>query len=266
MNPKKIVKLSNYIGLIAIFCLVYWVFTFICITVFDLKVFRRHLTEIFFMSIFSIIAVMVGALMINIMFNLTRIAEKHNTDQNYTNKNTKIWACLLLLGFPLIVGVLLAGHNLSMHKRQQILISSANSVLSNYSQYIQGISDYHFDNAWINNTNESLKLLSSTDSQLPNISVIVSDKLENGSKVYLTFTNYSYTKPETKGEPKKLDYLLTTDQQQREYLNKAFNNPKIGIRYERQGSNYKLFVPYQHKDKTVIFLFTDYYAYGKIGS
>ncbi|AWM79064.1 peptidase [Gammaproteobacteria bacterium ESL0073] len=266
MNPKKIVKLSNYIGLIAIFCLVYWVFTFICITVFDLKIFRERMTEIFFLSIFSIIAVMAGALMINIMFNLTRIAEKHNTDQNYTNKNNKIWACLLVLSFPLIGGVLFAGHNLSMSKRQQILISSANSVLTNYNQSIQSISDYHFDKDWINNTAQSLKLLSSTDSQLPHISVIVSDKLENGSKTYLTFNDYRYRDHNTDEEPKKINYLLTTDQQQREYLDEAFKNPKVGVHYERKGSNYKLFVPYQHEGKTVIFLFSDYYAYGKIGS
>lgn len=86
MPPRKIVKLSNYIGLIAIFCLIYWVFTFICITVFDLKIFRERMTEVFLLSIFSIIAVMAGTLMLNIMFNLTRIAEKHNTDQNYAIK------------------------------------------------------------------------------------------------------------------------------------------------------------------------------------
>lgn len=44
------------------------------------------MTEVFLLSIFSIIAVMAGTLMLNIMFNLTRIAEKHNTDQNYAIK------------------------------------------------------------------------------------------------------------------------------------------------------------------------------------
>lgn len=224
------------------------------------------MTEIFFLSIFSIIAVMSGALMINIMFNLTRIAEKHNSDQNYTNRNSKIWVCLLLLFFPLIGGMLYAGHRFSMHERQQILISSANSVLTNYNQYIQDISDYHFDKEWINNTAQSLKLLSSMDSQLPNIRVIVSDQLENGSKTYLIFSDYGYSNSSTDNEPKKIAYLLTTDQQQREYLNEAFKNPKIGIHYEREGSNYRLFVPFQHENKTVIFLFSDYYAYGKIGS
>lgn len=267
MNPKKIVKLSNYIGLIAIFCLIYWVFTFICITVFDLKIFQVQMTEIFFLSIFSIIAVMSGSLMINIMFNLTRIAEKHNSDQNYTNRNSKIWICLLLLLFPLIIGMLYAGHRFSMHERQQILISSANSVLTNYNQHIQDISDYHFDKEWINNTSQSLQLLSSTDSQLPNIRVIVSDQLENGSKTYLIFSKYHISNNSTDSPPKKIDYLLTTDQQRREYLNEAFKNPKIGIRYERVDSNFLLFVPYQHKNKTVIFLFSDYYdAYGKTGS
>ena len=224
------------------------------------------MTEIFFLSIFSIIAVMAGALMLNIMFNLTRIAERHNIDQNHVNKNSKIRACILVLSFPFIFSLLFVGHNLSMNKRQQVLISSANSVLTNYGEYIQDIANYHFNKDWINNTAQSLKILSSSDSQLPNISVIVSDQLENSSKTYLTFSDYRYRDNKTDKEPKKIDYLLTTNQQQREYLNEAFKNPKIGVRYEREGSNYKLFVPYQHEGKTIIFLFSDYYAYGKIGS
>lgn len=82
----------------------------------------------------------------------------------------------------------------------------------------------------------------------------------------MIFNNHRYRDSTEKGEPQKIDYLLTTDQPQREYLNNAFKNPTIGVRYERDRNNYKLFVPYQHNGKTVIFLFSDYYAYGKIGS
>lgn len=261
INPKKIVTLSNYIGLISILCLIYWVFTFICMTVFDLKVFRARMTETFFLSIFSIIAVMAGALIINIMFNLTRIAEKHNMDQQYSNKNIKRWIFSLILLFPLILSILIVGHQLSMNKRQQILTNSANSVLANYNEYVKNIVDYHFNSNWINTTAESLDILSKTDNQLPRISVIISDKLENGTSTYLVFNNYYSNK-----KIKKTDYLLETNQKQREYLNKAFKNPEIDFLYEREHNNYKLFVPYQYKGKTVIFLFSDYYAYGKIGS
>ena len=78
MNLKTLVKLSNIIGTISIILLIYWVFTFVSIQVFGLRVFRENMTETFYMSVLGILALMSGALIINVMFNLTRIAEKHN--------------------------------------------------------------------------------------------------------------------------------------------------------------------------------------------
>ncbi len=70
MNPKQLVRLSNIIGIISIVLLIYWVFIFITIEVFGLKVFRENLTETFYMSVLGILALMTGALIINIMFNI----------------------------------------------------------------------------------------------------------------------------------------------------------------------------------------------------
>lgn len=78
MNSKSWVKLSNIIGIVSIILLLYWVFIQISTEVLGLKVFKEVTTETFNMSISGILALMFGALMINIMFNLTRIAEKHN--------------------------------------------------------------------------------------------------------------------------------------------------------------------------------------------
>lgn len=80
MTSKKIVKLSNILCIISVIALCYWVFMFIVMNVFGLKVFRENLTETFYLSILGILALMFGALITNIMFNLTRIAEKHNSD------------------------------------------------------------------------------------------------------------------------------------------------------------------------------------------
>mgnify|MGYP006170424293 CR=1 FL=1 len=91
MNAKQLVKISNYIGFISIVLLVYWVFTFILIEVFGLKVFRKNMTESFYLSVLGILAMMAGALIINIMFNLTRIAQKHNNDEEISkNNNTAV--------------------------------------------------------------------------------------------------------------------------------------------------------------------------------
>ena len=45
MNPKKLVKISNTIGAISIVLLIYWVFVFITIEVFGLKVFKENITQ-----------------------------------------------------------------------------------------------------------------------------------------------------------------------------------------------------------------------------
>lgn len=104
MNNKFLVKLSNAIGLISIVLLVYWVFTFIVITVFNFKVFRENMTETFYLSVLGIIALMLGSLIINIMLNLTRIAEKHNKDVELKKSGSKkLWLAGILL-FPLIFG------------------------------------------------------------------------------------------------------------------------------------------------------------------
>ncbi|UYZ85417.1 hypothetical protein MTZ49_07670 [Entomomonas sp. E2T0] len=263
MNPKNIVKLSNFIGIIAIICLIYWVFIFTSVTVFDLKIFRQRMTETFLLSIFGIITLMAGALMINIMFNLTRIAEKHNTDQQYPEKNLKKWLIILMVSFPLIFGLLVCAHQLSIYKRKEVLINSAHSVLENYPQYIQQIADYSFAESWINSTKQTLRVLSQTDSQLPHLIVIVKDQLDENSPVYLSFGDRYYDENK---QLTKIDYLFKTTKPQREYFDNVFKGQTKDIRYEHKNSSYKLFYPYQYKDKTVIFLFSDYYSYGKLGS
>ena len=89
MTPKQLVRISNTIGIIAILLLVYWVFSFVTIEVFGLKVFKKNMTETFYLSVLGILALMAGALIINVMFNLTRIAQKHEDNEIQTNSNKK---------------------------------------------------------------------------------------------------------------------------------------------------------------------------------
>ena len=110
MNPKKLVRLSNIIGTIAITLLIYWVFIFISYQVFGLKLFREKITETFFTSIVGILALMFGALITNVMFNLTRIAEKHNLDDvNPASTASQKLRWILILSFPIVLGLLFFG-------------------------------------------------------------------------------------------------------------------------------------------------------------
>ena len=114
MNNKSLVKLSNIIGIASIILLVYWIFIFISITVFGLKIFRENITETFYLSVVGILALMTGSLIINIMFNLTRIAEKHNQDDiNVSKRRSKILGIIFGLSFPLVFGLLFGGDYLT---------------------------------------------------------------------------------------------------------------------------------------------------------
>ncbi|HET8736614.1 MAG TPA: hypothetical protein VFM69_08435 [Pricia sp.] len=86
MNPKILIALCNKIGTISIVLLIYWVFINITVSVFGLKVFENRLAEIFYMSLWGILALMFGALILNVMLNLTRIANKHNDDGAYPTR------------------------------------------------------------------------------------------------------------------------------------------------------------------------------------
>lgn len=120
MDSKSLVKLSNSIGIISIVLLVYWVFVFISITVFGLRVFRENLTETFYWSVLGILALMFGSLMINLMFNLTRIAEKHNQDDlNVSKKTSKRLGWIILLSFPIVFGLLFVGDFLTTKRRSK---------------------------------------------------------------------------------------------------------------------------------------------------
>jgi len=54
MNPKRLVKLSNIIGISSIILLVYWVFIFMTVEVFGLKVFKENIKETFYIRGFKI--------------------------------------------------------------------------------------------------------------------------------------------------------------------------------------------------------------------
>lgn len=265
MNPKTLVKISNTIGIISITLLIYWVFVFMTVEVFGLKVFRENITQTFYMSIIGIIALMFGALIINIMFNLTRIAQKHNNDNELlNNKKSKIGIVILIVSFPVILGLLFGGDYLTSKKKEKLLIQSAKSIIQDNSQKADILVDYNFDKKWIIKTADILEILSKTDKHFPNVSVIVKDSIE-GSKLFLVFNNYYHSTNDTI-PPKKKEFIYETTKLERDYLNKVFETDFNEIRFKAENGDYELYYPYFNNNKKVVLYFSDYQRYGKIGS
>lgn len=265
MNNKALVRLSNVIGITSIILLVYWVFIFISITVFGLKVFRENLTETFYLSVVGILALMFGALIINVMFNLTRIAEKHNQDDiNNTKKSSKKLGLVFGLSFPIIFVLLYGGDYLTSSKKEKMLISSAKSIVENNIEKSNKLVNYSFNEKWINQTDDILDLYSKTDKNFPYVSVIVADSIDK-SKVFLGFRDY-YGKTNDTIFPAKKDFIQQTTEEEREYLKNVFYKNINEVKFNASDGRYELFYPYFKNGKKIVLYFSDYQRYGKIGS
>ena len=284
MNAKKLVKATNIVGIVAVVLLVYWVFVLIVSNVFGLKVFREYITEIFLMSILGIFAVMAGALILNIMLNLTRIAERGQEEES---KGGRKILFLLLAVFPVLATLLFGGNYLTVQKKRQILTQSLERIVKDNPSQINALADYRFDLAYIRKAALILELMSKEDSAFKAATVIVPDTIGN-KQVYLAFSADSHlsgideqapnaqgvgddngfvvTRNGNKETISKTQYLYAPNLSEREYLQRIFAGQTNEIRYEVKDGNYSLCHPYRQNGKTIVLCFSDYQQYGKIGS
>lgn len=262
MNAKQIVRLSNIIGITSILLLVYWVFTFITIQVFGLKVFRENMTETFYLSILGILALMVGSLIINLMFNLTRIAEKHNLD-TISSKSNKLRFLTFVLIFPLIAIILFGGDYLTTSKKEKLLIKSAESIIDINKVNSDKLVNYTFSKSYVKETSDILEILSQTDKNFPNVTVIVKDSIKD-SPVYLGFTRYYHLHDTIR--PEKKEYIYQTTKEERDYLKSVFEKGNDEFRYNSHDGNYELYYPYKKNGKKIVLYFSEQQRYGKLGS
>lgn len=264
MNAKQIVRLSNIIGITSILLLLYWVFTFIVIEVFGLKVFRQNMTESFYLSILGILALMAGSLIVNLMFNLTRIAERKNEDEVNT-KSTRRKVATLLLIFPLILIILFGGNYLTSAKKEKMLIDSAKSIIESNKSNSDKLLNYTFSKAYIKETTGILRVLSATDKNFPSVTLIVKDSIK-GSPVFLGFNAYYNESLDSNDsiQPQKVNYIYQTTKEERAYLNEVFNKNSDELRYSSSKGVYELFYPYKKNGKTIIIYFSEQQRYGKM--
>ena len=285
MNAKKLVKATNIVGMVAVVLLVYWVFVLILSNVFGLKVFREYITEIFLMSILGIFAVMAGALILNIMLNLTRIAERGQEEEVRGGRKTLY---LLLVVFPLLAALLFGGNYLTIQQKRDILIQSSERIVKDNPAQIDALADYRFDLAYIRKTSEILDLMAKDNSSFKSAVIIVPDKIDN-KPVYLAFSadsrlnvggeavpaanqnveggdNFVMDRNGEKVMVKKMDYVYSPNLKERKYLQKVFAGQTQEMRYEAEDGHYNLCHPYRKNGKTILLCFSDYQEYGKIGS
>ena len=265
MNITTIIKWTNRVALAAIILLVYWVFIFISITVFSLKVFQENITESFYLSVIGILALLAGAVIVNIMFNLTSISEslKEPGRSPHPTRIRRNALILILLSFPLIFGILFLGDYRTTQVRETRLIEAAEYSIANNREISAEFLEYSFDKKYLNATAEGLQLIANQAESFPSISVILKDTI-HGKEVFLRLT--SRAPHNNTNDLSKLDYIYACSPEEQEYIKSVFDGNKSEYLFSASDGNYELYYPYRSGNRAVILYFTDRQRYGKFGS
>jgi hypothetical protein len=256
-------SITNKIALVSVIALIYWVFVFICVQVFGLKVFGENLAQIFGLSIVGLCTVLAGTICVNIMHNLTIIARCHDGGQAHrqVRVNTRT---LLLFAFslPVIAALLFVGDMASSQRKQARLAEAANILAQEQAHIIDRIADYRFSRDYLKQTSADIKLMSKVDENFPEVTAIVRDTIE-GKPMLLAFGDYFY---ETKEPAYKVDYILSTSAEERAYLNEIFDGVRTDYLFSAHDGRYEIYYPVKTDNGTIVFHLSEYSRYGKIGS
>ncbi|MDR2718684.1 MAG: hypothetical protein LBB89_11575 [Treponema sp.] len=263
MNSKKMVKLSNTIGFVSVLALIYWVIIFITMQVFGLRVFKENTTTTFYFSILGILALMSGAFLINVMFNLSRIAERDKNEDLPAKKN-KRGIIIFLASVPAVICLLFLGNFISAKKMEINLKKSADEMIETFSAEIDRLTEYSFTKEWINDTANTLTVIEKIDENFDHVYLILQDDI-NGNKMHLTFSRYSTSKDE-KTETDKIDYVSKSTLDEREYFEKVFHEKHKEKYFVSKDGSYKLFVPLEKNGNIIILMFSNARSYGTFSS
>lgn len=265
MKKENIVKIANRISFVAIGLLLYWVFAFTTITVFGLKVFRQNITETFYLSILGILSILVAALIVNIMLNLTIMSEslskRNERDQKQSKPKSSLWRIIFILSFPLIGLLLYSGDIRTRQAKEKHLIKSAKYMVENNKVIMDKLGFMVFDSVYLHEVSTSLKLISKEDKNFPSVSLIHFDTIAQ-KEVFLQFNEWFHWSEGIS----KADFIYSATAEEREYMKNIFLNKGTKHRYTASDGNYELYYPVFQNNKIFILYFTDRQRYGKIGS
>lgn len=267
MNNDLLIKTTNRVAIYATVALIYWVFTFLTITVFDLKIFRERMTEMFFLSLLGIFAILGGAIILNVMSNLSKISAAVSPAHESTpaqSQTSKLRLTVFSLCFPLIVAALFVGNNLSAERKKTLLIRAAENLVSENQSSLTSLADYKFTSNYVKSTESTLNVINKIDRSFPEVMVIFPDSIE-GKSLYLGFGGRRYSADE-KGEIEKSTYIYSTSREEREYLEKVFTTGQTEFRFHAEKGNYQLYFPTTIAGKKLVLYFSDFQRYGKFGS
>ncbi len=266
MNQDFLIKTTNRVALYATVALIYWVFVFLIVTVFDLKIFRGRMTETFFLSLLGIFAILGGAIILNVMSNLSKISAAISLDHSQTpERSNRGWIriAVIALSFPVLAGLLFVGNEYSAQKKKNLLIQSAEKLVSENQTALAVLADYKFSREYVKKAESTLGVIKKIDKNLPEVMLIVPDAIEE-KKLFLAFGRGSYYDRADRLE--KSEFIFSASQSEREYLQKVYTSSEASYRFHADAGNYQLFFPVLISGRKVVLYFSDQQRYGKLGS
>lgn len=225
------------------------------------------MTEMFFLSLLGIFAILGGAIILNVMSNLSKISTAVSSAHDSTpvkSESSKLRLIVLGLCFPLIVAVLFVGNNLSAERKKTLLIRAAENLVAENQSSLTSLVDYQFSSDYVKSTENTLNVLNKIDRSFPEVMVIFPDSIE-GKNLYLGFGGRRYSDDEKK-KIEKSTYIYSTSRDERKYLEKIFTTGQTEFRFHADKGNYQLYFPTIIAGKKLVLYFSDFQRYGKFGS
>lgn len=266
MDSANVVKLTNKAAFIAVGLLAYWVFIFVAITVFDFKVFKENITQAFYLSILGVFSLLGGAIILNIMLNMTRISESLESRSTHVAASREIsrkWKLAVALSFPAIFILLYVGDLGSSMKKRDVLVEAATYLAEEHRTTIEALGGYTFGPAYLELAANSLKVLTKVEKKFPTVAVVVSDVIE-GKPVFLAFN--SWYSPNEVRQPTKEDFIFPASKTEREHLTGIFTGDTSQVHFTAHDGRYELYFPVKTSRGVVVLYLSDSQRYGKYGS
>lgn len=264
-DKRTLSWVTHKLSLIFTFILIYWTVIFISITVFDFKIFRENITETFYLSVFGILAILCGSALLNVMTNISIIADNADKRPRTPIATKKLYgrALLVVASFFLVFAGLYAGDRLNSEKKKHYLISSAQHLYTDHMEKFAMMDRFRFSPSFASDLGKALRIISQQDKNFQNVSVIVQGSIE-GDAVFLDFGPV-YSRYEAK-DFDKADFILPTNLEERDYLNQVFSGQTSERRYSSSDGEYELYFPITDRKTKFIIYLSEHQRYGKYGS
>lgn len=224
------------------------------------------MTEMFYLSLLGIFAILGGALILNVMSNLSKISEAvalRNVSPIEEKKTNRISIAVVSLSLLLIVGVLFTGNELSAKHKKELLVNAAEKLVAENQQSLATLTDYKFSLEYAKKSAGVLKVIRKIDKNFPEVMLIVPDNIGD-KQVYLAFGGYQ--DHDEKKQIEMVSYIFSASQDEREYLQTVFAAQSKDLRFRGEKGSYQLYFPIEISGKRFVLYFSDYQRYGKYGS